>query len=149
MFRIKECVFSTFPKNLVFESFIFMEHFQQIFLNGQLVQKILIKIYWLPPTPHPPPLSFDPTSMKKAWCAESNEKSIFRFLFLVIISSKIDSFRTKMTISRKKEKSEKSERKIKFQIFPIFIYRVMVIFWSYCDVITPIFDEFFTITRKI
>ena len=25
----------------------------------------------------------------------------------------------------------------------------MVIFWSFCDVITPIFDELFTITRKI
>ena len=29
----------------------------------------------------PPPLSFDPTFMKYAQCAESKEKSILRFLF--------------------------------------------------------------------
>ena len=33
------------------------------------------------PPPPPPPLSFDPIFMKDAECAESNEKSIFRFLF--------------------------------------------------------------------
>ena len=34
-------------------------------------------------------------------------------------------------------------------IFSILIFRVMVIFWSFCDINTPFFDEFFTITWKI
>ena len=39
-------------------------------------------------------LSIDPTFMKDAQCAETNEKTIFRFLFLSYRenSSKIDSF---------------------------------------------------------
>ena len=41
------------------------------------------------------------------------------------------------------------EKKFMFQIFPIFIFRVMVIILSFCDVITPSFDGFFTITQKI
>ena len=34
------------------------------------------------PPPALPPLSFDPIFMEDAQCAETNEKSIFRFLFL-------------------------------------------------------------------
>ena len=47
------------------------------------------KIFWLSPNEGyadpPPPLSFDPTFMKDAQCAETDEKTIFRlmlFLFL-------------------------------------------------------------------
>ena len=37
------------------------------------------------------------------------------------------------------------ERKIKFQVFPIFFSS----YGHFCDVSTPIFDEFFMITQKI
>ena len=41
------------------------------------------------------------------------------------------------------------ERKITFQIFPIYIFWVMVIFYYLCEVVILIFDEYFTITWKI
>ena len=42
-----------------------------------------------------------------------------------------------------------SNKKSCFRFFRFFIFRVMVIIWSFCAVITPSFDGFFTITRKI
>ena len=41
----------------------------------QILAPSLLRIY------RPPPINFDPTFMKDAQCAETNEKTIFRFLF--------------------------------------------------------------------
>jgi len=40
----------------------------------------------------PLPLSFDPTLMKDAQCAETNEKLIFRFLFMELLQLKFPIF---------------------------------------------------------
>ena len=48
----------------------------------------------------------------------------------------------------KDPQSAESKEKENFWFFSISIFRVMVIFGHFCDVITTIFDEFFTITRE-
>ena len=52
----------------------------------------------------PPFLSFDPTVMKDAQCAETNEKSIFQFLFFELSWKFMENWghlSTKMTITQK------------------------------------------------
>ena len=55
------------------------------------------------PTPRPP-LSFDPIFMEDAQCAETNEKSIFPFLFFELSGKFIENWgdlSTRMTTTRK------------------------------------------------
>ena len=55
-------------------------------------------------------------------------------------------FKSVQIYKKDPESAFQKNLKIKFQIFPIFIYRDMVIFGHIC---TQIFDDFFSITWKI